>query len=32
MGALEVSAFLTDLAVNHHVAASTQKQALNALV
>ncbi len=32
MGALEVSAFLTDLAVKHHVAASTQNQALNALV
>jgi integron integrase len=32
MGALEVSLFLTDLAVNHHVSASTQNQALNALV
>ncbi len=32
MGAAEVSAFLTDLAVNGHVAASTQNQALNALV
>jgi integron integrase len=32
MGALEVTAFLTDLAVNGHVAASTQNQALNALV
>jgi integron integrase len=32
MGALEVSLFLTDLAVKHHVSASTQNQALNALV
>ena len=32
MGAAEVSPFLTDLAVNGHVAASTQNQALNALV
>ncbi len=32
MGAAEVSSFLTDLAVNGHVAASTQNQALNALV
>jgi integrase len=32
MGALEVKAFLTDLAVRGKVAASTQNQALNALV
>lgn len=32
MGAAEVEAFLTDLAVNRHVGASTQNQALNALV
>ncbi len=32
MGALEVTAFRTDLAVNGHVSASTQNQALNALV
>ena len=32
MGAVEVSAFLTHLAVNRAVAASTQNQALNALV
>ena len=32
MGAPEVKAFLTDLAVRHHVAASTQNQGLNALV
>ena len=32
MGALEVKAFLTDLAVRGRVAASTQNQALNALV
>ena len=32
MGAAEVSAFLTHLAVNRAVAASTQNQALNALV
>jgi integron integrase len=32
MGAAEISAFLTDLAVRGHVAASTQNQALNALV
>ena len=32
MGAPEVSAFLTDLAVTGRVAASTQNQALNALV
>jgi integron integrase len=32
MGAAEVSRFLTDLAVAGHVAASTQNQALNALV
>lgn len=32
LGAAEVERFLTDLAVNGHVAASTQNQALNALV
>jgi hypothetical protein len=32
MGGPEVEQFLTDLAVNHHVAASTQNQALNALL
>src|SRR5881409_2279642 len=32
MGAAEIEAFLTDLAVQKHVAASTQNQALNALV
>jgi Phage integrase, N-terminal SAM-like domain len=32
MSAPEVSAFLTDLATTGHVAASTQNQALNALV
>jgi integron integrase len=32
MGAAEMCAFLTDLAVNGHVAASTQNQALNALI
>ena len=32
MGPAEVSAFLTHLAVKEHVAASTQNQALNALV
>jgi integron integrase len=32
MGALEVKSFLTDLAVRRSVAASTQNQALNALV
>jgi integron integrase len=32
MGAAEVEPFLTDLAVRGHVAASTQNQALNALV
>ncbi len=32
MGAAEVSAFLTSLATRGHVAASTQNQALNALV
>jgi integron integrase len=32
MGAVQVSAFLTDLAVTGNVAASTQNQALNALV
>jgi integron integrase len=32
MGAAEVQSFLTDLAVNGHVAASTQNQALNAIV
>ena len=32
MGAPEIERFLTHLAVNRHVAASTQNQALNALV
>ena len=32
MGAAEIEAFLRDLAVQKHVAASTQNQALNALV
>src|SRR5918996_3996027 len=32
MGAHEVSQFLSDLAVNRHVAASTQNQALSAIV
>jgi site-specific recombinase XerD len=32
MGAIEVGRFLSDLAVGHRVAASTQNQALNALV
>ena len=32
MGAPEVTRFLTSLAVDGHVAASTQNQALNALV
>ena len=32
MGAKEIEAFLTHLAVNRHVAASTQNQALNALM
>ena len=32
MDARHIRAFLTDLAVNRHVAASTQNQALNALV
>jgi len=32
MGGPEIAAFLTDLAVQRHVAASTQNQALNALV
>lgn len=32
MGPTEVSSFLSDLAVRHHVASSTQNQALNALV
>lgn len=32
MGAVEVQQFLTDLAVTHQVAASTQNQALSALV
>jgi integron integrase len=32
MGAVEIQAFLTDLAVRQHVAASTQNQAMNALV
>src|SRR6266705_4646493 len=31
MGAVEVGRFLSDLAVRHKVAASTQNQALNAL-
>ena len=32
MGAVEVKAFLTDLAISHNVAASTQNQALGALI
>src|SRR6476659_11259566 len=32
MGAAEVQAFLSDLAVNQNVSAATQNQALNALV
>src|SRR3954453_19244412 len=32
MGAPEIELFLTDLAVNGHVAASTQNQAFNALL
>jgi integron integrase len=32
MGAAEINAFLTDLAVNGHVSASTQNQAFNAIV
>ena len=32
MGTLEIEAFLTHLALEQHVAASTQNQALNALV
>jgi hypothetical protein len=32
MGAQEVTAFLTSRAVNRHVAASTQNQALGALL
>lgn len=32
MGAPEVEQFLTHLAVDHHVAASTQNQALNAII
>jgi integron integrase len=32
MGAAEIEAFLTDLAVNGHVSPSTQNQSLNALV
>ena len=32
MGTLEIEAFLTHLATEQHVAASTQNQALNALV
>ncbi|MEO1294254.1 MAG: phage integrase N-terminal SAM-like domain-containing protein [Cyanobacteria bacterium J06636_16] len=32
MGRFEIEAFLTDLAVNQHVAASTQNQALNAVM
>ncbi|MGJ3248779.1 MAG: integron integrase [Elainellaceae cyanobacterium] len=32
MGCFEIEAFLTDLAVNQHVAAATQNQALNAIL
>ena len=32
MGAAELTAFLSDLATQHHVAASTQNQALNAVL
>lgn len=32
LGVPEIEAFLTDLAVTHHVAASTQNQALSALI
>jgi len=32
MGAAEVTPFVSDLAVNHHVAASTQHQALSAIL
>ncbi len=32
MGAVDVEAFLTHLAIRRHVSASTQNQALNALV
>jgi Phage integrase, N-terminal SAM-like domain len=32
MGPAEISQFLSDLAVNHHVAASTQNQALSAIL
>src|SRR5512134_773407 len=32
MGAPELTAFLTDLAVQHHVSASTQNQALHAIL
>ena len=32
MGGAEIEMFLTDLAVEHHVSASTQNQALNALL
>ena len=32
MGCVEIEAFLTDLAVNQHVAAATQNQALNAIL
>jgi len=32
MGSYEIEAFLTHLAVNEHVAASTQNQAFNALL
>src|SRR5438093_13644107 len=32
MGAAEINQFLSDLAVNGHVAASTQNQAFNALL
>src|SRR4051794_15441108 len=32
MGGLEIAAFLSDLAVAHHVAAATQNQALSAIL
>lgn len=32
MGKIEIEGFLTDLAVNRHVSASTQNQAFNALL
>ena len=32
MGALEIRAFLSHLALEHKVAASTQRQALNAII